>query len=81
MDSKKVLVLGGVLVVVGLFLCKFHFLRHAACELVAGLVTLGLLLAGLLFLSMGYVAAREDRDTAAKDAAEAQRIADLSAKA
>lgn len=81
MDSKKVLGLGGVLVLAGLLLCTRHYFRDAAGELIRGFITLGLFAAGLLFLGMGYVAAREDRDTAAKDAAEAKRLEDMTAKA
>jgi hypothetical protein len=78
--SKKTLLVGIGLILIGAVAVCWDPVRDAFFAVVAGLLTLGVLLAGLLFVLMGYVQAKEDADTAAKDAAEASRKAAMAAK-
>jgi len=78
MDSKKTLALGAVLLVVGVLACLVF--KAAVVQLLGGLFALACLLAGALFLGMGYLEAKEDAATRAKDAAEAAKADEMAAK-
>lgn len=80
MDSKKTLILGAGLLVLGLILCIFVFPARVL-TVIAGGVALALLLAGALMLYMGLVDSNETAAQEALEAADEQRAADMAARA
>ncbi|HAZ63860.1 MAG TPA: hypothetical protein DCZ72_09680 [Armatimonadetes bacterium] len=80
MDSKKTLILGAGLLVLGLILCIFVFPARVLTVLAGG-VALALLLAGALMLYMGLVDSNETAAQEALEAADEQRAADMAARA
>ncbi len=81
MDAKKTMILGAVFLLVGIVMLSFPGWRHAAVVVLGGAVALLLLLAGALFVFMGFVQAKEDRANTEKERQEAARRAAMAAEA
>lgn len=74
MNVNQTLIVGALALVIGVGLCLIAPVRAAAGVVLLGCIALLLLCAGVLFIFMGYIQVREDRDAATKDErAEARR--------
>ncbi len=77
MNAKNTLWIGLGLLALGLVL--FSLLKSQVLVVFTGGLTLLLLLVGLMFIAMGIVQVREERDNERKEAEEAARGAQMTA--